>query len=134
MLRPGTRVYHLCNDVIPIAVYQKEVKANPEDAPNYEGGTQALTAMIDSWGDCDLNLITVDVYSDPEYSVVLNGTPNGGNIPITQFIVDDSGNPLTPQQEDQLLTNNQNVTYKAVLGGTINAKESRPLKFGSFKP
>jgi len=27
MLRPGTRVYHLCNDVIPIAAYQDEVKA-----------------------------------------------------------------------------------------------------------
>ena len=49
---------------------------------------------------------------------------------MTILAFDDSGNPLTPQQEDQLLTNNQNVTYKAVLGGTINTKESRPLKFG----
>jgi hypothetical protein len=26
MLRPGTRVYHLCHDVIPIAAYKQEVR------------------------------------------------------------------------------------------------------------
>ena len=26
MLRPGTRVYHMCQDVIPIALYEKEQK------------------------------------------------------------------------------------------------------------
>ena len=38
MLRPGTRVYHLCQDVIPIALYEKErnqLKNNPLIDPKY---------------------------------------------------------------------------------------------------
>ena len=27
MIRPGTRVYHMCSDVIPIAGYKKQVAA-----------------------------------------------------------------------------------------------------------
>jgi len=43
MLRPGTRVYHLCNDVIPIAAYQKEVRQlqnNPLTKINYDRTNQ----------------------------------------------------------------------------------------------
>ena len=43
MLRPGTRVYHLCHDVIPIAAYQKEVKQlqnNPLTKINYDRTNQ----------------------------------------------------------------------------------------------
>ena len=38
MLRPRTRVYHLCSDVVPIVAYQKEVKeqeSNPLLNPFY---------------------------------------------------------------------------------------------------
>ena len=38
MLRPGTRVYHMCQDVIPIALYEKEqkqLKNNPLKSPIY---------------------------------------------------------------------------------------------------
>ena len=38
MLRPGTRVYHMCSDVIPIAAYRKEVKElqnNPLKSSKY---------------------------------------------------------------------------------------------------
>jgi len=34
MLRPGTRVYHICQDVIPIAQYQKEQKDYQEQFLN----------------------------------------------------------------------------------------------------
>jgi hypothetical protein len=27
MIRPGTRVYHMCSDIIPIAAFKKEVAA-----------------------------------------------------------------------------------------------------------
>ena len=43
MLRPGTRVYHLCHDVIPIAAYQKEVQQlqnNPLTKINYDRTNQ----------------------------------------------------------------------------------------------
>ena len=43
MLRPGTRVYHLCHDVIPIAAYQKEVRQlqnNPLTKINYDRTNQ----------------------------------------------------------------------------------------------
>ncbi len=38
MLKPGTRVYHICHDVIPISSYlkeQKELKNNPLIDPKY---------------------------------------------------------------------------------------------------
>ena len=31
MLRPGTRVYHICSDVIPIAAFKKEQKQAKEN-------------------------------------------------------------------------------------------------------
>ncbi len=34
MLRPGSRVYHLCHDVIPIAQYQKQQKEYQENLLN----------------------------------------------------------------------------------------------------
>jgi len=43
MLRPGTRVYHLCHDVIPIAAYKQEVKElqnNPLTKINYDRTNQ----------------------------------------------------------------------------------------------
>jgi hypothetical protein len=42
MLRPKTRVYHMCSDVIPIASYQKEqkqLKNNPLIDPKYHDTT-----------------------------------------------------------------------------------------------
>ena len=43
MLRPNTRVYHLCQDVIPIALYQKEkeeLENNPLNQINYDRPNQ----------------------------------------------------------------------------------------------
>ena len=42
MIRPKTRVYHLCSDVVPIVAYQKEVKeqeSNPLLNPIYNDST-----------------------------------------------------------------------------------------------
>ena len=42
MLRPGTRVYHMCQDVIPISLYkeeQKQLKNNPLKSPIYHDFT-----------------------------------------------------------------------------------------------
>ena len=42
MLRPGTRVYHICADVIPIAAFkneQKQAKNNPLIDPKYNDTT-----------------------------------------------------------------------------------------------
>ena len=43
MLRPGTRVYHICHDVIPIAQYKKELElreSNPLFNFNYDRTNQ----------------------------------------------------------------------------------------------
>jgi len=42
MLRPGTRVYHLCSDIIPIAQYQEEQKQSKNNLlidPKYHDTT-----------------------------------------------------------------------------------------------
>ena len=78
-----------------LVLYQKEVKANPEDAPDYESGISSLTSLIDSWGDISISGIGVSISAPPEtenYTIQLTGTPTG-NVVITNYILDNSGNP-----------------------------------------
>mgnify|MGYP003111113450 CR=1 FL=1 len=111
-----------------LVLYQQETKANPKDTPSFEESIQwnldedgnpvdynivALTAIVDSWGDIDVNMLQVEIFGigdGVEYTVQVVNHPNISDpINITPYVVDGNGNPPNISQFVDLGTSEQNI-------------------------
>ena len=102
------------NDVL--VLYQKEVRANPKDVMSYEDSFDenqnivGLTALVDSWGDVDVNNVGVQIQEDP-FLVQLINIPSGqGPLVITNMVIDqETGNPPNLSQFVNFQKKQQNI-------------------------
>jgi len=95
-----------------LVLYQKEVKANPEDGTSLSSPLSGLASVVDSWGDIDPNTIMVGLFQNIdvlELYAYPSSSPDSA-VNIMPYLFDASvNNPLNLSQFINLGNQQQNI-------------------------